>query len=95
MQTASILPLRRTSGSQFISPHLPLCTARTLIGPLIGHDITPREITCSGLNTEWHTELKVIAAVLFPAPFQRGQQSRADYKLDPVALLVLMIDKEF
>lgn len=40
-------------------PHLLLCTAeiRTLVGPLIRHDITLEEITCTDFNREWHTEL--------------------------------------
>lgn len=59
MQTTTVLPLRGTSGCPFDSPHLPLCTPeiRTLVAPLIKHDITLEGITCSDYNREGHTEL--------------------------------------
>lgn len=59
MQAASFLPLRGTSGCPFDSPH-PLLRAaeiRTLVAPLIKHDITLEGITCSDYNREGHAEL--------------------------------------
>lgn len=74
MQTASIVPLRRTSGCPFDLPHLLLFTAeiRTLVGPLIKHDITLEEITCSILTEKGTLSCKSYDSSL--TPYCRKQQ---------------------
>jgi len=58
MQTTSVLPLRGTSGCLFDSLHLLLCSAqiRTLVAPLIKHDITLEGTACSDYNREGHSK---------------------------------------